>query len=251
MSARWFRVVALLLRPWWCRLLVLFAVLPPTAALAQPPKTEIAPAFHFQRLGQRKIRMPFEFQRNLIILQVHLNGQGPYNFLLDSGVGISIITDASLIKPLGLRRGIRYTVVGAGEEKPLEAFYSDSVRVMLPGVEAPAMSFLVLSADVLNLSGYVGMPVHGILGYDVFHSFVVQVEPSTAQLWFHAPAAYRSPRGRRWVQMPLDLEGRKSYLTVPVSITDSLTLPLKLILDTGAGHALSLETASLATILKR
>jgi membrane-associated protease RseP (regulator of RpoE activity) len=188
--------------------------------------------------------MPFEFQRNLIIVQASLNGQGPYNFLLDSGVGISLITDPSLIAPLKLRRGINYNVVGAGQDAPLEAFHSDSVQVTMPGVVAPALSFLVLSADVLNLSGYVGMPIHGILGHDVFHSFVVQVDPTVAQLWFHAPDTYQPPRRRRWTQVPIDLEGRKSYLKVPVSLSDSLTLPLKLVLDTGAGHALSLETSS-------
>jgi len=247
MSARWFRVPLFLpcrqWRAWWgCRLLTLLLALLPLATLGQDPS--LAPAFQFEKAGQQKVRMAFSFQRNLIIVKAFLNEQGPYNFLLDSGVGISLITDPALIEPLGLERGANYHVTGVGEEKSLEAFYSDSVRVKMTGVKASALSFLVLSEDVLNLSGYVGMPVHGILGYDVFNSFVVQVEPTAEQLWFHDPATYRPPRGRRWTSVAFNLEGRKSYLTVPVSLTDSLTLPLKLILDTGAGHALSLETAS-------
>ena len=252
MPAHWFFPLACLLCRWWpgqhwCRLLVLGVSLLPTVARAQLQpqalkKEELA--FRFVKPGQRKIRMPFEFQRNLIILQAHLNGQGPYNFLLDSGVGISIITDPTLIEPLKLRRGVNYNVMGAGQEKPLEAFFSDSVRVTMPGVVAPTLPFLVLSSDVLNLSGYVGLPVHGILGYDVFNSFVVQIEPTAAQLWFHAPGTFAPPRGRRWTLLPLDIEGRKSYLHTSVRLTDSLALPLKLVLDTGAGHALSLETSS-------
>ena len=254
MSAPWFCALALLLCRCWpgwqgCRLLVLVLGLLPGVAQSQPEVQQLRvikeePEFRFVKAGQRKIRMPFEFQRNLIIVQAHLNGQGPYNFLLDSGVGISLITDPTLIEPLKLRRGANYNVMGAGQEKPLEAFFSDSVKVTMPGVVAPTLSFLVLSSDVLNLSGYVGLPVHGILGYDVFNSFVVQIEPTAVQLWFHAPATYEPPRGRRWTQLPLDIEGRKSYLNVPVNITDSLALPLKLVLDTGAGHALSLETSS-------
>jgi hypothetical protein len=246
MSACWFSARYFLLSRWWpgwqwCSLVVLLVLLPAWGR-AQVPGT--TPAFRFEKPKERKVRVPFEFQRNLVIVQAHLNGKGPFNFLLDSGVGISLITDPSLIELLGLRRGISYNVVGVGEEKPLEAFSSDSVRVQLHGVVAPALSFLVLSADVLNLSGYVGIPVHGILGYDVFNSFVVQIDPVAIQLSFHDPATYRPPRGRRWTNVPFDIEGRKSYLTVPVALTDSLTLPLKLILDTGAGHALSLETYS-------
>jgi hypothetical protein len=40
------------------------------------------------------------------------------------------------------------------------------------------------------------------------------------------------------------MEGDKAYITAKVTLNDTLTLPLKLILDTGAGHALSLETGS-------
>ena len=123
MPACWFRVLVLLPGGWlpgWRWLPVVLLGLLPAAARAQLPGAK--PAFQFQRPTQRKVRVPFNFQRNLIIIEVFLNGQGPYNFLLDSGVGISLITDPTLIKPLGLRRGANYTVAGAGQEKPLEAF---------------------------------------------------------------------------------------------------------------------------------
>lgn len=227
----------------WSGVLIGLLLLGPAGAHGQLLAAEALP-FRFEHARRRQARLPFEFQRNLIIVAAHLNGQGPYNFLLDTGVGTSLITDPALAAPLRLRRGPTYRVAGAGEEAPLEAYLSDSVRVTLPGVVAPALSFLVLSSDVLNLSGYVGMPVHGILGYDVFRSFVVEVKPTTSELVLHTPAAYRPPRGRRWTSVPLDMDGRKAYLTVPVALNDSLTLPLKLVLDTGAGHALSLETSS-------
>ncbi|MEJ7661001.1 MAG: hypothetical protein WKG07_15970 [Hymenobacter sp.] len=36
--------------------------------------------------GQRHLRLPLQMQRNLLVVQVWLNGAGPYNFLLDTGV---------------------------------------------------------------------------------------------------------------------------------------------------------------------
>ncbi|WP_167856229.1 aspartyl protease family protein [Hymenobacter metallicola] len=190
------------------------------------------------------MKFPFELERNLIVVNVLLNGQGPFNFLLDTGVGTSLITDPSLTKTLNLRVGRSFRVAGAGNEAPLEAFETNGVRVEIPGIVAPSMLFLTLSEDILNLSGYVGMPIHGILGADVFLSFVVEVKPAESMLVFHDPASFRKPRGRRWAHLPIDLEGNKPYLTTQVQITDSLQLPLKLVLDTGAGHALSIETTS-------
>jgi hypothetical protein len=241
MPARWFCFLLLLLRvapAGVCLLLLLGAA---SGAVAQPSDLP----FHLEKPGKQQVRLPFYFQRNLIIVEVKLNGAGPYNFLLDTGVATSIITDPSLTPLLRLRPGAEvYRVAGVGEEEPLEAHYADSIRVTLPGIVAPALPFLVLSADVLNLSGYVGMPIHGILGYDIFRSFVIEIEPNATQLVLHAPAGYQPRRGRRWTRVPLVLERRKPYLTVPVGLTDSLTLPLKLVLDTGAGHALSIETTS-------
>ncbi|WP_345110667.1 aspartyl protease family protein [Hymenobacter algoricola] len=192
----------------------------------------------------RRVNLPFALQRNLIIVAVELNGKGPYNFLLDTGVSVSLITDPALRSELKLRVGHPFRVAGAGNEAPLEAFQTDSVRVVLPGIVSPNTQFLVLSEDVLNLSGFVGMPIHGILGSDLFYSFTVVIHPGDATLTFHDPARFRLPRSRRWASLPLDLEGNKAYLTTRVALTDSLTLPLRLVLDTGAGHALSVETSS-------
>ncbi|MBC6698347.1 aspartyl protease family protein [Hymenobacter puniceus] len=242
MPARWFRILLLLLRVAPAGACLGVALL----GVAFGAQAQILdPPFQLENPGKQRVRLPFYFQRNLIVVPVMLNGAGPYNFLLDTGVATSIITDPSLTPLLRLKPGAAvYRVAGVGEEEPLEAHYADSIRVTLPGIVAPHLPFLVLSADVLNLSGYVGMPVHGILGYDIFRSFVIEIEPSATQLVLHTPATYRPHRGRRWTQVPLTLERRKPYLTVPVSMTDSLTLPLKLVLDTGAGHALSIETTS-------
>ncbi|HEX8350256.1 MAG TPA: hypothetical protein VF598_09845, partial [Hymenobacter sp.] len=49
--------------------------------------------FRFIRPRARRALVPFEMQRNLIVVSVKLNGKGPYNFLLDTGVNISLITE--------------------------------------------------------------------------------------------------------------------------------------------------------------
>ncbi|QNE38734.1 hypothetical protein F1C16_03775 [Hymenobacter sp. NBH84] len=216
---------------------------------AGPLVAQEKPAFRFERPRARRISLPFLLQRNLVIVSARLNGQGPYNFLLDSGVGISILTDPAVKNFLQLRTGEEIRLMGAGEsEQPLLAYRVDSVQVQLPGAVAPALTFFTLSEDILNLSAYVGMPIHGILGYDVFQSFVVEIHADPALLYLHDPTRYRAPRSRRWARIPLTLRANRTYLTTAVQLNDTLTMPLKLLLDTGAGHALSLETGSASDI---
>ncbi|TGD79737.1 aspartyl protease family protein [Hymenobacter wooponensis] len=213
------------------------------AATLRPAKAQPGP-FYFTTAQESKVRIPVFMQRNLVVIPLRLNGQGPFNFLLDTGINTSLITDASLRQQLRLNPKQRFLISGAGEEEPLEAYMVDSVQVELKGIQCPSLSLLMLSSDILNLSGYVGMPIHGLLGADIFRSFVVEIRPQEQEVVFHHPDTYRTPRSRRWAHIPLDMEGNKTYVTLPVTLNDSLTLPLKLVLDTGAGHALSLETTS-------
>jgi hypothetical protein len=226
----------------WQRLPMALLVLVLTA-FARPVAAQ-SRAFQFEDAKAKRVRLPVYVQRNLIVVPLMLNGDGPFNFLLDTGINTSLITDPSLRQRLGLRTKQRFLVTGAGEEDPLEAYMVDSVKVHLKGIKCSSLPFMLLSNDVLNLSGYIGMPIHGLLGADIFRSFVVEIRPQDQVVVFHNPEAYKPPHGRSWARIPLDIEGNKTYVTLPVTLNDTLTLPLKLVLDTGAGHALSLETTS-------
>lgn len=235
----------------WCRLrgqlLGLLGLLS-SVGHAQPGPAA-PPAFAFVRPNQREARLPFAAPRNLIIVAAYLNGRGPYNFLLDTGVGTSLLTDSRLADSLHLPHGQDYHLTGlGGTDSGLRAYEAPGVRVSLPGVEAAALSWLVLNNDVLNLSGYVGMPVHGIIGADFFRSFVVCIRPEQRQLVLTAPAYYKVPGGRRWASLPLVLDQDRAYITAGVqqqgAAPGAAALPLRLVLDTGAGHALSIETTA-------
>lgn len=192
----------------------------------------------------RQATLPLLVERNMPLVELYLNGQGPYRFLLDTGVGVSMITDPALADVLHLNRGQPISIAGLGQDAPLRAYLCAGVRVRLGPAEAPTLPLLLLSDDVFNLSAYVGLPVHGILGYDLFQSFVVTLRPRTAELVLHAPDRYRAPRGRRWRRVPLELEQQRAYVAAAVAQTDAAVDTLRLLLDTGAGHALSLETSS-------
>ncbi|MFD1470697.1 aspartyl protease family protein [Hymenobacter caeli] len=231
-------------------LLLLLLLVP---ALARPARGQgpDAPPFRLGRARQRRVRVPLRVERNLPVVQVWLNDSGPYNFLLDTGVAVSLLTEAAIADSLHLRHGQDFRVVGAGGEATgLLAYRAPGVRVRLgrPGQEAvaPDMALLVLNADSLDLSGYVGLPIHGILGSELFRSFAVAFGANGAEdLTLTRPAFQRPPRGHRWARVPLAIEGQKPYFIAEVrQAGDAAPRPLKLLLDTGASHALSLETTS-------
>jgi hypothetical protein len=156
----------------WAALLVGWLLSP--TAWAQPNQP-----FRLARPQARSTTFKFDTQRNLIVVAARLNGQGPYHFLLDTGVSTSMLTNPALADSLHLVRGQEMRVVGAGgEDTPLRAYRTDGVRVELPGLVAPSMTWLLLSDDALNLSGYAGTRIDGILGSELFRSVVVAIWPA-------------------------------------------------------------------------
>jgi len=214
-------------------------------ARAQAEATASEPVFVFEHPRRKKVRVPIHIERNLLVVSGLLNGRGPFNFLLDTGVSTSLITSPEIAQAMHFRHGENFRVVGAGgSDTGLLAYKTDSVRLTLEGIEAPCFSPLVLSEDVLNLSSYVGVPIHGILGSELFSSFVVTLRTEDMSMLLTKPAAFRAPKNKGWASLPLSIEKNKAYFTATVQLADTVRLPVKLVLDTGASHALSLETDS-------
>lgn len=191
----------------------------------------------------KKSIIPFDLHRNLVVVPVYLNNKGPYNFILDTGVGITLITDPRLKDSLQLKNGVNISIAGVGSDADLKAFIASGIKMKLGQTMASNLQVAVLSEDVFNLSGYVGIPVYGILGYQFFNSFSVQVKYSELKIIAQnfADFKYRKSYGSA---IPIKIEGQKPYLTTVAQFQDSKKIPVKLIIDTGAGHALSLEQES-------
>ncbi|OUJ74691.1 aspartyl protease family protein [Hymenobacter crusticola] len=201
--------------------------------------------FRFKRAKLQRVTISYELQNDLIVISAKLNGLGPFNFLLDTGAASSLITDPKVSELLGLQPDSKaYSLAGVGQKAPITAYRTKPVRVDIAGIEAPTFSFIAVTEDVLDLASLMGTPVHGILGYDLFRSFVVTIQPRVGRITFSDPTLQAPLKGEGWTSLPILIEDAKPYLTTTIHLADSTTVPIKLVLDTGAGHALSLETSS-------
>ena len=215
----------------------------PGSAYAQPADARPVAPLRLLKAGARSARVEMRVRRNLLLVPVLINGRGPFQFVLDTGVETAILTDSAVRAVLNLPPGEPLLVEGAGVEDPLRAEYIERVAVTLPGAATGEMPLTVLSGDALQLSRYVGEPVAGLIGYDVFRAFVVEVRGEPARLRLFSPAQFRGPR--RAARLPLAVRAGKPYVRARVAqATPPDTLTATLLLDTGAGHALSLETGS-------
>lgn len=198
--------------------------------------------FHFTSKKRKSFRLAFELHSNLIIVPLHINGSDTLNFILDSGISMTLLTDPLVAKALGLKYVRKVQITGVGHGQSLDAMVAINNKISLPGIQASGQSIVALSEDVLHLSNYVGMPIHGVFGFDLFRHFVVKIDFNNKILTFYKPEKYEyKGKGEK---IPITIEDAKPYLHATAIWADNRTVPIKVILDTGAGHALSLDMGS-------
>lgn len=190
-------------------------------------------------VGQRKATIPIEIHNNLIVVPLVLNSVLPLKFILDTGVRTTILTQKSYSDILNLVYSRKYSIAGPGGEKLVDAYVTNDVSLKLPGVIGRGHAMLVLDKDYLELRNYLGTDVHGILGYELFSRFIVQIDYENKVLTFMLPDHFRKPR--KFQTIPMKIEDTKPYIIAPVVLANGTTLNAKLLMDSGASHGLMLD----------
>ncbi|MBC8111630.1 MAG: aspartyl protease family protein [Verrucomicrobia bacterium] len=205
------------------------------------PETAAQVAYGYEFKPKRKrVSIPFEWQCNLMIVKLRINKSDTLNFILDTGVGMNLLTDPKVATAMGLQYVKTIDIVGAGQGEALAAHVAIGNQIYLTGVRATGQSVVALSEDVLALSDYVGMPVHGVFGYDIFRSFVVEIDYSRKLVTLHNAKQYRY-KTKKGEKIPVMIEDGKPYIVAEAILDNGKQIPLKLLVDTGAGHAISLD----------
>ncbi len=192
-----------------------------------------------------RITLPFELINNLVVIKASINGSNTLKFIVDTGVRYTLITsmyDEEI--PIFSSRPIN--LAGLGEGEALPAYYSENNQISIKGITGVNMDVVFLGRDIFMLSTFMGTDVHGLIGYDLFANFAVEINYRKRVIYLYDPDEFESkfeklPRHRKWFEYPIYIENRKPYLNVRYknSPNDSYT-PLRVLIDTGSSKAFAL-----------
>lgn len=191
--------------------------------------------------NSRKIIIPVEVLNNLVIVPVVLNDKISLKFILDTGVRTTVLTQKTYSDILNLHYSKEIFVSGPGG-KQAAAYITDNVRLDLPGVKGTGHSMLVLDEDYLELRNYLGAEVHGILGYELFSRFVVQMDYERKRLVLSLPRNFKKKKSYQTIQVTI--EDTKPFVFAKVKMVSGAEINAKLLIDTGASHGLMLDPES-------
>lgn len=191
--------------------------------------------------GDRKQEaLVFKKSRGLIILPLYINGKGPFNFILDTGVGHLLITDADLKDSLQLEYLRKMKIEGLGEQETLTAYSTSFLELRVGSATFKDASAAILTSDIFNLSGYLGMPIHGLIGYDFFKSFIVKINYEANILKIFSTGKARLYK--KGTKFPLLVVDKKPFIDASVETDGGKKLWVRLLIDSGSGHPISLES---------
>jgi len=192
-------------------------------------KTEIsASPIHFQK-GNSSLKIPFKIIDHQIVVSARINDSLMVSLFLDTGFGNKgvMLFDPEIGGKMNLNYISQIPLGGGGNEEIRNANVATDISITLPGVEFNHLQALVLT----DKEPFKHLPVDGIIGGTLFDC-VVEIDFDNN--WLNLFDSN--------IQLPSDL-GEEFILSfsygIPVVegevLINEKNIPVKLIVDTGAG----------------
>lgn len=192
----------------------------------------------FKFTFRNKIKIPFDFLSNLIVLPVRINNSDTIRLVLDTGLRNVILTDLDQIDTLLLNYSKQVKISGYGKGEDIDALLSEHNRLEGPGFVSRDEKIIVLLHNNFHLSSKLGKTVHGLIGGNVFSDYVLKIyyDRQYIELVKH-DFFYKQTKLSRWSELPIVIEHNKPYVELRTTFGDTI-VPLKYLIDTGASDAI-------------
>ncbi len=180
------------------------------------------------KLGAQNFTIPLDISSNRPILELTIDGKGPYRFIFDTGSSGNVI-DTKLAEELGLK------VVG---EDPLRTPGSDN-RLVSKRVEASEVSFpgtdIVQSGTLNTIDLRSMLPVDGILSGAFFSEYLMTLDYPGSKLTLSQGGLNRNDKGvtsflqkPRVINMDLNVAGHTVEAHLDTGNPSGFHLPFNL-----------------------
>lgn len=194
--------------------------------------------FQLENASERQ-SISFKLLNNLIVFPIEVNGRS-LNFILDSGVGATLLFNLYAKDSVMLHNKEKVKLQGLGSEESVEAVLSKGNLFTFGNIKGYNQSLYLILDDSFDLSSKLGITVHGIIGYEIFKDFVVEINYGTKRINFYNPDNYKHKICKKCETFDLDFFKLKPYIKVGVKLdsVSSKTIPVKLLIDSGGSDAL-------------
>ena len=186
----------------------------------------------------REVTIHYKMVNNLILLPVTINDSVHLNLILDTGCRNLILFGKRFQKFFLFEKDQKVQFSGLGEGGPVYGRLSLENRVSIDAVLGERVPVIVVPDQNLFNS-----QVHGVIGYDIFTKFEVEINPVLHCITFRpAATATLSPA---FIQVPIRIEDSRPLIDCRVIFTKDKSHICDLMIDTGSSLGLLLKTTDI------
>ncbi len=190
--------------------------------------------------GKDVVEIPFEFELNKILIPVRVNGSEPISFILDTGAPIAVLLGSELLESLDVNIVGEAQIGGAGGDAPVFVPLATDVTFNISGIE--------ITKGMMAMGVGKGKLAHfgttGVIGLPIFKNCVVDIDFQKHILRLYRPEAFTYSGHGKVLPLVFSQHGSFPYVATKVSIDGGAPVPASMVIDTGAGLALSLVAGS-------
>jgi hypothetical protein len=176
--------------------------------------------------------IPMSFYGNRPVIEVMVNGKGPFHFLIDTGAGGMARADASLVEHLGLSIVGQESSSDAGNKTQVKL---DEVRFETLSIKGLQFRDVTAYSRNYNTAKYLSH-IDGILGFDLFADYLLTLDYPNRRVRIER-GALPKPDGKQILDFQI-IEGNPA---IDILIGDIKT---KALIDSGNIRAVDLSSAS-------
>lgn len=176
----------------------------------------------------QEVAIKYRRENNLIVVSAIINDSIPVNLILDSGCRNVVLFGRKFES--GFTQFMKSPVIfsGLGEGKPLQGRVSIGNRLTMHQVIGRNISVVVVPKRI-PFSGLVA--VDGVIGYDIFSRFEVEIHPAKALLTFRNTQRKAT---RDTESTPLLLSEVIPLTNAEIELNAQMKIQVPLLIDTGS-----------------
>lgn len=204
-----------------------------TSAMAQNPL-----GFSLLKKNQQ-VELSFQNESNLIVIPIIINGNGPHNFILDTGSESGMIFDKWVIGENNLVDARTIPIYSGDGNKVTDLLVANDVDIQFKGVQGTKQSMLVFQENDLDIQNALGVEALGVLGSEIFNRFIVEVNYEKESIRLYEPSSFKVPKGFKKVD--IEVRDLRPFINVKIKQKGQPATRVNLLIDTGASSALFLD----------
>ncbi|MDH7444596.1 retropepsin-like aspartic protease [Aquimarina sp. 2201CG14-23] len=182
--------------------------------------------------GIKSKKIKFELVHDLIIVPIELNGVS-LSFILDTGVSRTIVFDKSSKYQSVQYESSGVQFKGLGKGNSLAALKSDGNIFRIGNVQDKNHTVYHTPSERTSFSFRIGFPVHGILGYELFQKFVVEINYEKQFIILYDPRSYVDENTNGYMA-ELYFRKQKKPLVLAKYETETGLVEVNLLIDSGS-----------------